>query len=116
MYLDVVLSKMDLTEQELSFLLEERKWGNINFTLIDCREPFYNELSEIAGTDENIPGTEVDKILENHGKEDMIILYSNDPNSLKYVSIHIVHAGIQNTFFLNEDYEKLTYNLEKEYK
>jgi len=114
MYLDVVLSKMDLEDRELNFLLEERESGNIKFTLVDCREPFYKELSQLKGTDKNIPMTEVDKILSEFKKEDMIILYNTECNGLDLVATHIVHAGIQNTFYLKSDYEKIYY-LEKEY-
>jgi|SaaInlStandDraft_4_1057021.scaffolds.fasta_scaffold00087_60 rhodanese-related sulfurtransferase len=108
---DVILMNREIDSRYLSFLLNEREKNNLIFYLVDYRETYKSESSSIIGTDINIPPSEVDKILSNFKKEDVIIIYTDDIRRLKKEAIHFIHAGIQNTHIIKEEFKDISMDL-----
>ncbi len=53
-----LVKKEQLSDNELQELLDTRERGEVDFTLIDVREPFEYEMSHIVPTDMLLPTTQ----------------------------------------------------------
>ncbi len=74
---ETILEKEQLLGKELVILLKAREQGLVDFTLIDIREPFENQMMKIKGTDILLPISRVqfdlDKWMEY--KDKRIVIY-----------------------------------------
>jgi len=76
-----LVKKEQLSDKELQTLLEARDKGEIDFKLIDVREPFEYEMEHIVGTDELLPTSSFYSWIEDlKNSQDNIILYCRTGN------------------------------------
>ena len=85
--IEKILEKEQLFGKELEILLAARERGLVNFTLIDIREPFENEMMRIKGTDILLPISRVqfdlDKWMEY--KDKRIVIYCHVGSRSSYL-------------------------------
>ena len=77
-----LVKKEQLSNKELQELLKARENNEIEFTLIDVREPFEYEMQHIVKTDELLPTSSFNSWVHNllNRKDENIILYCRSGN------------------------------------
>ncbi len=79
--MEKLVTKEQLSDKELQTLLEARDKKEIDFKLIDVREPFEYEMEHIVGTDELLPTSKFyDWIEKLKDSKETIILYCRTGN------------------------------------
>ncbi len=101
--LEQLLQNQQMRADELETLLEARKNGQIDFTLIDIREVFEYTNSSIEGADLLIPTSVIQSHLDKFEelKEKPIILYCRTGMRTGNVMNALHNMGYQNVVHLN---------------
>jgi len=83
--LEDILTKSGVTSEELAKLLEAREEGDIDFLLVDVREPFEYEMEHIKGVDMLKPTSSfqnwASEFLQEHKDKNVIFTCRTDNRS-----------------------------------
>lgn len=79
--MEELVKKEQLSNSDLQTLLQARENGEVDFKLIDVREPFEYEMEHIVGTDDLLPTSKFyDWIEKLKDSKETIILYCRTGN------------------------------------
>ena len=89
--LEDILTKSGVTSEELAKLLEAREEGDIDFLLVDVREPFEYEMEHIKGVDMLKPTSSfqswASEFLQEHKDKNVIFTCRTDNRSGQVANI-----------------------------
>lgn len=92
-----LIKKEQLSSDDLITLLKARESGEVEFTLIDVREPFEYEMSHIVPTDMLLPTTQFQQWFPQIQdlKEKNLIIYCRTGNRSYQVQQHLLQKGFK---------------------
>ncbi len=94
-----LLSQKQITSAELELLLAARRRGEVDFLLVDVREPYEYEAGHIEGVDLLLPTTRFQSwapIVQADYRDRTLILTCRTSNRTAQVQGILLEAGMQN--------------------
>jgi len=93
--LENILTKKDISSQELEALLKAREEGKIEFKLVDIREVFEYDQASIDGTDLLVPTSSIQQHFDKLEKikDENIVLYCRTGNRTGQIMYALDNMG-----------------------